>query len=315
MLLFIFLLFQLILAYKLTGFLIKKTSVFLVSIAIVGKDLNKEKEVFLPEGLGIVSGFVYFLFLLFSSYLPLDVFTQNKKLILSIGLSGFIGAILGFYDDVKTLRWRYKVFLPIASLIPFLLINKKSFPFSIKTIIACVFCTNSINILSGINGLETGQALIIGIALLFQTGMNNSNVALITNSLFITVTFALFKQNVYPAKIFVGDSFCFFSGTILSIVWTLKGSPFSSIFFMFLQFINFFLSLPQLIGIFTCPKHRLPSFDIQTGLLFPSKYNGKMNLTLLNILLLLHPQSEKTLLFIVLFIQIFSVFSIKITTP
>lgn len=97
--------------------------------------------------------------------------------------------LLGFADDVLDLRWRHKLLLPTIASLPLLMvyyINFNStliivpkplrpwFGFSVDLCIfyylymgmLAVFCTNAINILAGINGLEVGQSLIISISIL-----------------------------------------------------------------------------------------------------------------------------------------------------
>jgi UDP-N-acetylglucosamine--dolichyl-phosphate N-acetylglucosaminephosphotransferase len=65
-----------------------------------------------------------------------------------------------------------------------------------------VFCTNAINILAGINGLETGQSLIIAISILifnlFELSGDCAQAHLFSLHFiipFISVTFALLKFN------------------------------------------------------------------------------------------------------------------------
>jgi len=57
------------------------------------------------------------------------------------------------------------------------------------------------------------------------------------------------------------------------------------------QLINAVLSLPQLLKIIPCPRHRLPILDKKTG-----KLNYSNNLTLINAwLFVLGPRTEKQL--------------------
>lgn len=96
--------------------------------------------------------------------------------------------LLGFADDVLDLRWRHKLLLPTIASLPLLMVYYVNF--NSTTIILpgivhqlfgpsinigflyyvymgmlAVFCTNAVNILAGINGLEVGQALIIAISI------------------------------------------------------------------------------------------------------------------------------------------------------
>jgi UDP-N-acetylglucosamine--dolichyl-phosphate N-acetylglucosaminephosphotransferase len=93
--------------------------------------------------------------------------------------------LLGFADDVLDLRWRHKLLLPTIASLPLLMVYYVNFnsttvilPGIVHKLVGtsinigvlyyvymgmlAVFCTNAINILAGINGLEVGQALVIG---------------------------------------------------------------------------------------------------------------------------------------------------------
>lgn len=92
--------------------------------------------------------------------------------------------LLGFADDVLDLRWRHKLLLPTIASLPLLtvyFVNFNSTTIILPRIVhgligtsinigvlyylymgmLAVFCTNAINILAGINGLEVGQAIVI----------------------------------------------------------------------------------------------------------------------------------------------------------
>lgn len=96
--------------------------------------------------------------------------------------------LLGFADDVLDLRWRHKLLLPTIASLPLLMVYYVNFnsttiilPGIVHQLVGtsinigflyyvymgmlAVFCTNAINILAGINGLEVGQALIIAISI------------------------------------------------------------------------------------------------------------------------------------------------------
>lgn len=80
---------------------------------------------------------------------------------------------------------------------------------------------------------------------------------------------------------FVGDTFCYWSGTIFAVSGILGHFSKTLLLFFIPQIINFLYSLPQLLGIVFCPRHRLPSYNQTTTLLetIPT------NLTLINLAL------------------------------
>lgn len=81
---------------------------------------------------------------------------------------------------------------------------------------------------------------------------------------FLLCTLALLKQNRFPSKVFVGDTFCYCAGMTFAVVGILAHFSKTMMLFFIPQLINFVLSLPQLLGIVHCPRHRLPRFNKQT---------------------------------------------------
>jgi UDP-N-acetylglucosamine--dolichyl-phosphate N-acetylglucosaminephosphotransferase len=151
-----------------------------------------------------------------------------------------------------------------------------------------IFCPNSINIVAGINGIEVGQSLVIAILIAF----NDALYLLPTNiggpvtqphpaadshlfSLYlllplIGVSLALLWHNWYPAKVFVGDTYCYFAGMVFAVVGILGHFSKTLLLLFIPQVFNFVYSAPQLFGLVPCPRHRLPHFNARTGLLEPS---------------------------------------------
>ncbi len=110
-----------------------------------------------------------------------------------------------------------------------------------------VFCTNAINILAGINGVEAGQSLVIALSILafnltqlcvYEPAIAQVLPWLSTEDLadlraardhvaphhqlsvlillpFVAVTSALLYYNWFPSQVFVGDTFCYFAGAFV----------------------------------------------------------------------------------------------------
>lgn len=150
---------------------------------IYGIDLNKpgvkELKPRIPEAAGIITSIVF-----------LIACTQiEAKLEYSSGLLAITFMILlGFVDDAVDIRWKYKLVLPLVASVP--LITSYSgptfivMPYPIRFILGewielgilykiymsmiAIFCSNSINIHAGINGLEVGQSIVIACAVLIH---------------------------------------------------------------------------------------------------------------------------------------------------
>jgi UDP-N-acetylglucosamine--dolichyl-phosphate N-acetylglucosaminephosphotransferase len=96
-------------------------------------------------------------------------------------LATCMAVLLGFVDDVIDLKWRHKLIVPTIATFPLLVayngVTNVIMPKFIRPIVGpminlgivyhiymgmlAVFCTNSINIYAGINGIEAGQSFII----------------------------------------------------------------------------------------------------------------------------------------------------------
>lgn len=138
------------------------------------------------------------------------------------------------------------------------------------------FCVHSINILAGINGVEVGQALIIALSLCCndiiyldpRAGQPGSFASVELRdrhvfSLALLLPFCgccigLLAWNRYPARVFVGDTFCYFAGQVIACAGVLGHFSKTLLLFFVPQLFNFALSLPQLFGLVPCPRHRVP---------------------------------------------------------
>lgn len=321
------------------------------------RGLNDGEKV--PESLGLVSSFSLLVCIGLT-----EVFTSHKNLNkYNAALSSICFAtLLGLVDDIIDIKWRHKLLIGPFMCLPLLLSYDGgtiiSLPLSIKQQIEklsfltifgvdfnlagglvdlsslyfvymlalVIFCTNSINIYAGINGLEVGQSFVIGLFIAFMNLLevinNSSEQHLFSFTLimpFVTTSLALLKHNFYPAEVFVGDVFPYSAGMTISVAAILGHYPKSLLLLLLPQVFNFIYSTPQLFGLIACPRHRLPRVNLKTGFLEASKTSetsNKSNKTLLCLVLdILGPLHERTLCFILLSLQaICSVFGLVIRT-
>ncbi|KAJ1992626.1 tunicamycin resistance protein [Dimargaris cristalligena] len=285
---------------------------------LAGNDVNKAHRPLIPESLGIVVATIYlmalFLFIPFpfKQWFAQDDRTEGIRTFPFQKLGEFLAALLclqsmvflGFADDVFNIRWRYKLLMPTVASVPLLMgyylsdgvtymivplpfrpifgqILNIGILYYVYIVMLTIFCTNSINILAGINGVEAGQSLIIAISiaindLLYVNGPDKPAADVHLFSLyfmlpFIAVTTALLWHNWYPARVFVGDTYCYFAGMTFAVVG-IVGHFSKTVLLMFIpQIVNFIYSTPQLFHIIPCPRHRLPRLNPETGLLEPSR--------------------------------------------
>lgn len=146
-----------------------------------------------------------------------------------------------------------------------------------------IFCPNCINILAGVNGIEVGQSVVIALLIILNDllylspSLHQPHPAAESHLFsiylllpFIGVSLALLKHNWYPAKVFVGDTYCYFAGMVFAVVGILGHFSKTLLLLFIPQIFNFCYSAPQLFKIVPCPRHRLPRFNARTGLLEPS---------------------------------------------
>ncbi|XP_060076988.1 UDP-N-acetylglucosamine--dolichyl-phosphate N-acetylglucosaminephosphotransferase-like [Ylistrum balloti] len=357
--------------------IIPKLKDMFVAANLSGIDMSKPGRAKIPEAQGVVCGAVFliimFLFIPFPFYKHLAVnhstkFPHNEYIEYIAALLSICCMIfLGFADDVLNLKWRHKIWLPTMASLPLLMVYFVNFDSTIIIVplplrqflghdidlgvlyyvymgMLAVFCTNAINILAGINGLECGQAVIIALSVLLYNFIEMSGIyhqAHVFSAYFIipflAVSLALLYYNWYPSQVFVGDTFCYFSGMTFAVVAILGHFSKTMLLFFIPQVINFLYSAPQIFKLVPCPRHRLPSYDPKTdklkmsmtvfktsslnpigriivklmrslGILYVEETDETFscnNMTLINFILkFMGPLHERSLCVILLFIQV-----------
>ncbi|KAJ8669285.1 hypothetical protein QAD02_000544 [Eretmocerus hayati] len=294
--------------YFLTVRLIPSLKDTFIKANLCGIDMSKKNRIKIPEALGVVCGcsFLVTMFLFipipFSDYIfknadfPHNEFVELLAALLSICCM----LLLGFADDVLDLRWRHKLLLPTIASLPLLMVYYVNFNSTVIIVpkpmrpflglsvslgilyyvymgMLAVFCTNAINILAGVNGLEVGQSLIIAGSILAFNIVELSGDLWKAHQFsmyfiipYIAVCLALFKHNWYPSKVFVGDTFCYFSGMTFAVVGIIGHFSKTTLLFFIPQILNFLYSVPQLFHLVPCPRHRLPRYDPETDKMNPS---------------------------------------------
>ncbi|KAG0369949.1 glycosyl transferase family 4-domain-containing protein [Gamsiella multidivaricata] len=232
----------------------------------------------------------------------------NLKLaeLLSALLSIQSMVFLGFADDVLDIRWRFKMPLPAIASIPLLMVYWVNsgvtyivVPIPLRPILGqlvdlgvlyyvymgmvAIFCTHSINIMAGINGVEVGQSLVIACSIaindmLFLQSSTSGAPAIETHLFslyfimpFIGVSIGLLLHNWYPSKVFIGDTYCYFAGMTFAVVGILAHYSKTLLLFFIPQIFNFLLSAPQLFRLVPCPRHRVPRYNRGTNLMEASR--------------------------------------------
>ncbi|KAG9157461.1 hypothetical protein Leryth_010294 [Lithospermum erythrorhizon] len=305
-----------IIGFFITVTLIPVASKYVLRRNLYGRDINKKGtpkgDVKVPESLGIVVGIVFLVVAILFQYFNLTA-DSNWLVEYNAALASICFMfLLGFVDDVLDLPWRVKLVLPSIAALPLLMayaghttiiIPKPLVPYigleildlgwiyKLYMWLLAIFCTNSINIHAGINGLEVGQTVVIASAVLIHNIMQIGSstdpeyqqahvFSIYLVQPLLATSLALLSYNWYPSSVFVGDTYTYFAGMTLAVVGILGHFSETLLIFFAPQVLNFLLSVPQLAGIIPCPRHRLPKFDPQTGLLTGTKDGTVVNVTL-----------------------------------
>lgn len=277
-----------------------------INAGLKGRDMGKPDKPEVPEAIGVLCGAVYLICLFVFIPVPFltmwlenggDEFPHYKFVQWIAALLSICCMIfLGFADDVLNLRWRHKLLLPTMASLPILMVYIVNFGSTTVVVpkplrfmfgltvnlgalyylymgMLAVFCTNAINILAGINGVEVGQSVVITFSVmvfnLIELQGDCWRAHLFSLYLlvpFIAVSLALLYYNWYPSSAFVGDTYCYFAGMTFAVVGILGHFSKTLLLFFIPQVINFIYSLPQLFHLIPCPRHRLPKFNPKTGL-------------------------------------------------
>ena len=142
-----------------------------------------------PESLGILPAIIFLLMTITMVFINEKLLGADAPFYLEARVEYFAAllsiclvVLLGFIDDVIDLKWRHKLIVPTIASIPILVAYKGitdvvvpslfrgMLGFSVDLGIVyyiymgmlSIFCTNSINIYAGLNGLEVGQSIVIG---------------------------------------------------------------------------------------------------------------------------------------------------------
>ncbi len=286
-------------AFLVTVRMIPVIAAYNLKAGLFGMDLNKRGigemgEVKVPESLGIVPGLVFLVVVIsFQTFRVVSPTTSVLGGEYDAALTSVCFMLfLGFIDDVLDIPWRYKLVLPLFASLPLVIayggettvivptllrgtlgkVLELGLLYRVYMALLAVFSANCINIYAGINGLEAGQTLVIAATVLVHNVIELSvsprpDFHLFSISLMLPMVGAvsgLLWHNFYPSRVFVGDSFTYFAGMVFAVSAVLGHFSKTLLLFLVPQILNFLISLPQLLKIVPCPRHRLPKLNPDT---------------------------------------------------
>lgn len=196
-------------------------------------DQHKSDRPLVPNGLGaiyVLASVVYiFLIYFFDVVKNSNGASSVVSPSLTLAVSILFGGFLGMFDDWIDLRWRFKAFLPLIAAIPLVAFARDwggvrttivipflgtldfgiGYYFVIVPILVTIV-TNTVNMLGGLNGLETLCPAIIMVGLTIASG---PKAILLIGPLAFWLVLAFFN---FRGKIFVGNTGSFAVGTTLA---------------------------------------------------------------------------------------------------
>jgi UDP-N-acetylglucosamine--dolichyl-phosphate N-acetylglucosaminephosphotransferase len=275
-------------------FFISAASVFFAAkkmkkMKVLGKDINKQKEIFLPEATGIALlvplWIGIFIIIAFENF-------NTGFFVLGLAVSGY--SIIGLLDDLKkkyrgSLSWK-------ARAIPVCLFSLAfSFLFAPHWALAPLLAAYIVglaalqNTFAGLNGWEVGSGFIIScfVAILLVTTQ-----FFLLAIVFSAAILGLLFWNFFPAKVFPGDSGTLLMGGMIGTMLVLTAN-------MLLMATVFMFYLPHLIDFFAL-KLRTNKKDLSQKAILPYAIleNGKLGISN-------YPDKKERLDFAKLIIKIF----------
>lgn len=276
---------------------------YLRKIELTVHDQNKLYRQLVPisGGLSVVAGFfVGFMFFIFiRTFFPvldgLILDDHNLKYIFASMISILIITGIGFIDDLiieKTkenssgLRQWQKPLLTLSAAVPLIAIMAGETSMSLPLIgrfdigilypiflvpIGVVGAANMINLLGGLNGMETGMGIVYFGMLGLYAYVNQRYIASLIALMAFFALLGFLYYNKFPAKILPGDSLTYFLGGTLAVIAIVGNIERAALIVSIPFFIEFFLKLRS--------RFKADSFGYyKEGKLY-SKYNKIYSLT------------------------------------
>ena len=242
----------------------------------IGIDIHKnaKPEVAESGGLSIIIGFSVssiFLIIFFPAFLK-----ETLIFLLTVLLAGCIG----FIDDRKKLRSRYKIVLSLfsgsiiffANIYGFITIASPTIPFLDRTRLTIIYpflvplviavFINTVNMLEGYNGEGSGTWLIAICFLFICSLLWNSAEGVIFTIPVIAVIIPFFIYNKYPAKVFPGDTGTLSIGAMFACIMLFGSLEVATFCVLLIHIFNSFYYIYSVRGFFESSEIRESKEDI-----------------------------------------------------
>jgi len=216
---------------------------YLRRIGLTVKDQNKKNKPLVPisGGMAVMAGlfmgimiYLFFQTFYFKYYQPIIYLFAGLTTIIMITFVGFIDDLLIKSKEASSgLKQWQKPLLTLTAAIPLMVVNAGVTTMWIPIIgridlgliyplilipIGVIGAANMVNMLAGINGLETGMGIIYTGMLGLYAYINGSEAAALIALLIFASLIAFYIFNRYPAKILPGDSLTYLLGAVIAVI-------------------------------------------------------------------------------------------------
>ena len=228
-------------------------------------DQHKVGRPLIPNGLGVLFVLIttVYLFILYFLQIP------NASAPFTLAACILFGGFMGLLDDFMDLKWRYKAFMPLIAALPLIAFAQEAHArtdialpfigtlhfgtiyFAIIIPLIVMIVTNAVNMLGGLNGLETVCPAIIILGLMALSPLY----IIMVGPLFFWLVLAYFNVK---GKIFVGNSGSFAIGMTIASFAVISDLKFSLLISLIPYIFN---SVVILLAIFFVRKKAKVTFD------------------------------------------------------
>ena len=156
------------------------------------------------------------------------VFYKHINFARPVIISSTVIALLGIWDDVRGLKYIYKLVFQYAAALILLAFFRPLFnsteifglvlPYPLNYIIILLFIVgaiNSVNLMDGLDGLVSGFAIQVFWVIIILSYISPNPFLLVISSALLGSILGFLKFNAFPAKIFLGDTGSLYIGLFL----------------------------------------------------------------------------------------------------
>jgi UDP-N-acetylglucosamine--dolichyl-phosphate N-acetylglucosaminephosphotransferase len=262
------------------------SSIFLIRIekklGILCKDAHKPYEYYVP----CIGGFPLFLGTLLGLIILAFLDFLDVKLVISSVTVMICGLMIGFLDDIYDLKSRWKIILGFIPAIPLVLMGcykpKPWIPFigsiSLRTLYPLLLLVASTVYLNGANMIDTHNGLlpmyalmVIFFAFLLKISTVFTIEEVVLATLFIVTLLIYLLFNMYPAKLFNGNTGAYLIGSILLLTIVVLRVEFYAITASIPMFLNGFYYITSIKGFLQKEQVDRPTIVDKHGCIHPSR--------------------------------------------